>query len=39
VPDVYEGSPTIVTGYFAIVPKIALITILINILFGPFLGV
>ena len=30
VPDVYEGSPTIVTGYFAIVPKIALLTILIN---------
>jgi NADH-quinone oxidoreductase subunit N len=39
VPDVYEGSPTIVTGYFAIVPKIALLTILINLLFGPFLGI
>lgn len=38
IPDVYEGAPTIVTAYFAIVPKIALITVFINLLFGPFLG-
>lgn len=37
-PDVYEGSPTIVTAFFAIVPKIATICILITILFGPFIG-
>lgn len=37
-PDVYEGSPTIVTAFFAIVPKIAILTTLITLLFGPFLG-
>ena len=37
-PDVYEGSPTIVTAFFAIVPKIAIFGILIQFLFGPFLG-
>ena len=26
-PDVYEGSPTIVTSFFAIVPKIAVLTL------------
>lgn len=31
VPDVYEGSATIVTTYFAIVPKIAYIGILMKI--------
>lgn len=35
-PDVYEGSPTIVTAYFAIVPKIATLGILYEILLGPF---
>lgn len=35
-PDVYEGSPTIVTAYFAIVPKIAILGILFQLLFGPF---
>ncbi len=35
-PDVYEGSPTIVTAYFAIVPKIATLGILYQLLFGPF---
>jgi NADH-quinone oxidoreductase subunit N len=39
VPDVYEGSPTIVTGYFATVPKIALISTLWNLIKGPFIGV
>lgn len=37
-PDVYEGSPTIVTAFFAIVPKIAVLTALITLLFGPLLG-
>ena len=31
LPDVYEGSPTIVTAYFAIVPKIAILFTLINL--------
>ena len=35
-PDVYEGSPTIVTGLFAIVPKLAIFGTLIGLLFGPF---
>ncbi len=30
-PDVYEGAPTPVTALFAIVPKIAAITLLLNI--------
>ena len=39
VPDVYEGAPNIVTAYFAIVPKIATLGILIILLNGPFLGI
>jgi NADH-quinone oxidoreductase subunit N len=35
-PDVYEGSPSIVTAYFAIVPKIATLGILYILLYGPF---
>lgn len=35
-PDVYEGSPTIVTAYFAIVPKIAILGLLYQLMFGPF---
>lgn len=35
-PDVYEGSPTIVTAFFAIVPKIATLGILYELLIGPF---
>jgi NADH-quinone oxidoreductase subunit N len=38
-PDVYEGSPTIVTAYFAIVPKIATLGILYQLLFGPFASI
>lgn len=30
-PDVYEGSPTPVTTFFAIVPKLAGIAVLIRI--------
>jgi NADH-quinone oxidoreductase subunit N len=35
-PDVYEGSPMIVTAFFAIVPKIATLGLLYQLLFGPF---
>lgn len=35
-PDVYEGSPTIITAFFAIVPKIATLGILYELLIGPF---
>lgn len=35
-PDVYEGSSTPVTAFFAIVPKIASFAALYNILSGPF---
>lgn len=38
-PDVYEGAPTIVTAFFAIVPKIAILTALFNLLFDAFLGI
>ena len=39
LPDVYEGSPTIVTAFFAIVPKISILFTLANLLSGPFLGI
>ena len=35
-PDVYEGSPTSVTAFFAILPKIAALTIFIRVLYVPF---
>jgi NADH-quinone oxidoreductase subunit N len=37
-PDVYEGSPTSVTIFFATLPKIAALTIFIRILYVPFLN-
>ena len=37
-PDVYEGSPTSVTIFFAILPKIAALTVLIRFLYIPFLN-
>ncbi len=37
-PDVYEGSPTSVTLFFAIVPKIAALTVFIRFLYVPFLS-
>jgi NADH-quinone oxidoreductase subunit N len=36
-PDVYEGSPTTVTLFFTMVPKIAALTVFIRILYVPFL--
>jgi len=38
VPDVYEGSPTSVTLFFAIVPKIAALTVFIRFLYVPFIN-
>ena len=35
-PDVYEGSPTSVTSFFAIVPKIAGIAVFIRFMYSPF---
>tara|TARA_B100000427_G_C15346109_1_gene523388 strand:- start:76 stop:837 length:762 start_codon:yes stop_codon:yes gene_type:complete len=37
-PDVYEGSPTSVTLFFAVVPKIAALTVFIRFLYVPFLS-
>ena len=34
LPDVYTGSPTIITGYFAIVPKIGVLSAISMILWG-----
>jgi len=38
-PDVYEGSPTSVTAFFAIVPKVAALTVFIRFLYVPFINV
>ena len=38
-PDVYEGAPTSVTSFFAIVPKIAAIAVFIRFMYVPFLNV
>jgi NADH-quinone oxidoreductase subunit N len=35
-PDVYEGSPTSVTLFFSILPKIAALSVFIRILYVPF---
>lgn len=35
-PDVYEGAPTPVTAFFALVPKVAAIALLIRLLFEAF---
>ena len=35
-PDVYEGSPTSVTAFFAIAPKIAAVALFVRVLVGPF---
>jgi len=35
-PDVYEGSPTSVTLFFAVVPKISALTVFIRFLYVPF---
>ena len=35
-PDVYQGAPTSVTAFFAIVPKVAAMGLLMRLLFEPF---
>ncbi|MBL0318217.1 MAG: NADH-quinone oxidoreductase subunit NuoN [Alphaproteobacteria bacterium] len=35
-PDVYQGSPTIVTLFFAAVPKVAMFGFLLRFILGPF---
>ena len=35
-PDVYQGSPTSVTLFFAILPKIAALAVFIKFLYTPF---
>jgi NADH-quinone oxidoreductase subunit N len=38
-PDVYEGSPTPVTAFFAAAPKVAAMALFIRVMVGPFAGV
>ena len=38
-PDVYEGSPTSVTSFFALVPKIAALAVFIRFMYVPFINV
>ena len=35
-PDVYEGAPTSITSYFAVVPKVTGLALLIKFMFIPF---
>jgi len=35
-PDVYEGSPTPVTAFFAVAPKVAAVALLLRVLVDPF---
>ena len=37
-PDVYEGSPTPVTGFFASAPKFAAMALIARVLYGPLEG-
>ena len=37
-PDVYQGSPTAVTLFFAALPKVAALTVFIRFLYVPFLN-
>ena len=37
-PDVYEGSPTPVTGFFASAPKFAAMALIARVLYGPLDG-
>ena len=34
--DVYEGAPTSITSFFAVVPKVAGLALLIKFMFIPF---
>lgn len=35
-PDVYQGAPASVTAFFAIVPKVAAVALLMRLAYGPF---
>jgi NADH-quinone oxidoreductase subunit N len=35
-PDVYEGSPTPVTAFFAVAPKVAALALFVRVMVGPF---
>lgn len=37
-PDVYEGAPTLTTAFFALVPKVAAMGALTNLVLGPLAG-
>jgi len=37
-PDVYEGSPTPITAFFSVAPKIAGLSLFLRVLVGPFGG-
>ena len=37
-PDVYEGSPTSVTSFFALIPKIAALSVFIRFMYVPFVN-
>ena len=37
-PDVFEGSPTVVTAFFSVAPKVAGFAILIRVFFILFTG-
>jgi NADH-quinone oxidoreductase subunit N len=37
-PDVYQGAPSSITAFFAIVPKLAAMCLLIRLLTGPFIA-
>ena len=36
LPDIYQGAPSSVTGFFAMVPKVAAMGLLMRVLFEPF---
>lgn len=38
-PDVYEGAPTPVTGFFSAAPKFAAMALIARVLIGPFEGI
>ncbi len=38
-PDVYEGSPTSITSFFAVVPKVAGLAVLIRFMLTPFANI
>ena len=38
-PDVYEGAPSVVTAYFAIVPKIGILYLLYELVLGTFISI